>query len=134
MPCGDLYWLMHEPCHAWWGFTLIDTFMNLVMPGGIYSDWCMNLVMPGGIYIDWCMNFVIPGSDLHWLMHEPCHAWWAFTLIDAWTLSCLLGIYSDAWTLSCLVGIVGWAPKPGLTHLSLVWSPWPSVVLCVHYQ
>ncbi len=28
----------------------------------------------------------------------------------------------------------GWAHKPGLTHLSLVHSPEPSVVLCVHYQ
>ncbi len=27
-----------------------------------------------------------------------------------------------------------WAHKPGLTHLSLVCSPGPSVVLCVHYQ
>ncbi len=28
----------------------------------------------------------------------------------------------------------GWAHKPGLTHLSLVHSPEPFVVLCVHYQ
>ncbi len=28
----------------------------------------------------------------------------------------------------------GWAHKPGLTHLSLVRIPGPSVVLCVHYQ
>ncbi len=28
----------------------------------------------------------------------------------------------------------GWAHKPGLTHLSLVHSSEPSVVLCVHYQ
>ncbi len=28
----------------------------------------------------------------------------------------------------------GWAHKPGLTYLSLVCSPGPSVVLCVHYQ
>ncbi len=27
-----------------------------------------------------------------------------------------------------------WAHKSGLTHLSLVHSPGPSVVLCVHYQ
>ncbi len=27
-----------------------------------------------------------------------------------------------------------WAHQPGLTHLSLVCSPGPSVVLCVHYQ
>ncbi len=28
----------------------------------------------------------------------------------------------------------GCAHKPGLTHLSLVCSPGPTVVLCVHYQ
>ncbi len=28
----------------------------------------------------------------------------------------------------------GWAHKPGLTYLSLVYSPGPSVVLCVHCQ
>ncbi len=28
----------------------------------------------------------------------------------------------------------GWAHKPGLTHLSLVCSPGPSLVLCVHCQ
>ncbi len=28
----------------------------------------------------------------------------------------------------------GWAHKPGLTHLSLVRSPGPSVMLCVHCQ
>ncbi len=27
----------------------------------------------------------------------------------------------------------GWSHKPGLTHLSLVHSPGPSMVLCVHY-
>ncbi len=27
-----------------------------------------------------------------------------------------------------------WAHKPGLAHLSLVCTPGPSVVLCVHYQ
>ncbi len=27
-----------------------------------------------------------------------------------------------------------WAHKHGLTHISLVHSPEPTVVLCVHYQ
>ncbi len=31
-------------------------------------------------------------------------------------------------------GVDGWAHKPGLTHLSLVRGPGPSVVLCVHCQ